>query len=137
MGTFNHKAEVAGAYQFCIANNHQKYYVKYVKMYLSITDNERLEKYYHLEEDLQKTYGNLSQTMQKLTSSVRVMRRFQQWSGIRETRDRELLEANQGYVTTWSCLQCLVVVGAAMVQVYFLRSFFNTAKLTPNQKPRC
>ncbi|XP_054768683.1 transmembrane emp24 domain-containing protein 6-like [Lytechinus pictus] len=137
MGIFHHTTEYKGAYQFCIENNYKKYYVKYVKIYLSITDKERLENYYKLEDDLQETYGNLSQTLQKLTMSIRVMRRYQQWSGIRETRDRELLEANQSYVSTWSSLQCLVVVGAAMIQVYFLRSFFHTAKLTPTQKPRC
>ncbi|XP_071502844.1 transmembrane emp24 domain-containing protein 6-like [Diadema antillarum] len=137
VGTFYHTAEVTGTYQFCIGNNHQKYYPKYVKMYLAVTDKQRMKDYYKLEEGMQKSLGNMSSTLQTLTMRVRTMRRYQQWSGIREKNDRELLEANKSYVTVWSSIQCLVIVGAAFIQVYTLRSLFNTAKLTPSQKPRC
>lgn len=50
---------------------------------------------------------------------------YQQHSRAKEALDFNLLEDNASYVAFWSVVQCLVIMGTASFQVYFVRKLFD------------
>ena len=72
------------------------------------------------------TVQNFTQTLSGVDKRLQVMRQFQQLSRGLESRDYNLLTANMSYVSTWSLIQCTVVILSGVFQVYFLKQLFNT-----------
>ena len=50
-------------------------------------------------------------------------------------KDWYLISGNNTYITTWSILQCCVIVISSVCQVYFLRRLFRYTNVKP-AKPR-
>ena len=51
-------------------------------------------------------------------------------SRARESRDFQLLLDNNVYVQYWSIGLCISVIGTGIMQVYFVRKFFDEKKFT-------
>lgn len=52
-----------------------------------------------------------------------------------EAKDRNLIEANRNKVDSWSLIHLTVMAGTAFLQVYLLRSMFNTQTSTKGYAP--
>ncbi len=70
------------------------------------------------------TVQNFTETLSGVDRRIQIMRQFQQLSRGLESRDYNLLAANLNYVSTWSLVQCVVVVLSGIMQVYFVRLLF-------------
>jgi hypothetical protein len=73
---------------------------------------------------------NFTETLQNVDKRVHIMRQFQQLSRGLESRDYNLLVENLSYVSTWSMVQCSVVVFSGVMQVYFVRHLFSDNRKT-------
>jgi hypothetical protein len=62
--------------------------------------------------------------------SVQQQRRFN------VVKDWYQIIGNNKYVQNWSITQCVVIIAASLVQVYFVRRLFRTTNVTPTAKPR-
>lgn len=71
------------------------------------------------------TVQNFTETLAGVDKKIQIMRQFQQLSRGLESRDFNLLSANLSYVSTWSLIQCAVVVLSGVMQVYFVKQLFN------------
>lgn len=72
------------------------------------------------------TVQNFTTVLSGVDKRIQVMRQFQQLSRGLESRDYNLLEANLSYVSTWSLIQCAVVIISGFTQVHFVKSLFNS-----------
>ena len=63
------------------------------------------------------TVANFTETLSGVDKRIQIMRQFQQLSRGLESRDFNLLNANLSYVSTWSMIQCAVVVMSGIMQV--------------------
>lgn len=46
----------------------------------------------------------------------------------RESRHRHTLDSNSNRVLWWSLLECSIIVAVGMIQVFVIRSLFNTRR---------
>jgi len=58
--------------------------------------------------------------------AIQTMRQFQQLSRGLEARDFNVLESNRSYVSTWSIVQCVVILACGFVQVHFVKKLFDS-----------
>ena len=71
-------------------------------------------------QELDIKAGNMTEILSSVDKRVQVMRQFQQLSRGLESRDYNLLVANGNYVSTWSLIQCVVIILCGLTQVYSL-----------------
>merc|ERR1712029_243504 len=94
-------------------------YDEWEKMAAEIEDGEI--------EQLDIKAGNMTEILSSVDKRVQVMRQFQQLSRGLESRDYNLLVANGNYVSTWSLIQCVVIICCGLTQVYFVRKLFESS----------
>lgn len=123
---YEENAAAAGYYSFCLDNQFSKFSAKLVNLYLTTFRYDEWEKFAQELQDMDITVQNFTETLSGVDKRIQIMRQFQQLSRGLESRDYNLLEANLSYVSTWSLVQCAVIVAAGCFQVYFLRSLFDT-----------
>ena len=70
--------------------------------------------------------SNFTETLSGVDRRIQVMRQFQQLSRGLESRDFNILESNMSYVSTWSVVQCLVILACGFVQVHFVKKLFDS-----------
>ena len=68
-------------------------------------------------QELDIKAGNMTEILSTVDKRVQVMRQFQTLSRGLESRDYNLLLANGQYVSTWSLIQCIVVIACGVTQV--------------------
>ncbi len=115
-----------GYYSVCIDNQFSKFAAKLVNLYLTTFRYDEWEKFAQELQDMDVTVQNFTETLSSVDKRIQIMRQFQQLSRGLESRDFNLLSANLNYVSTWSLIQCTVVVLSGVLQVYFVKQLFNS-----------
>ncbi|XP_035664480.1 transmembrane emp24 domain-containing protein 6-like [Branchiostoma floridae] len=126
-----------GVYQICLSNPHSKFYTKVVYLFVSVYYQDEWEKFAQEEFDYMISVRNVTTTMRQVDFNVQQMRQHQAHGRMFLARDFYLIQSNKKYVDYWSLLQCVVIVGASLFQVYFVKNLFNVKSVTPTNKPRC
>ncbi|KAI8515413.1 emp24/gp25L/p24 /GOLD [Branchiostoma belcheri] len=129
--------EKKGVYQICLSNPHTKFYTKLVYLFVSVYYKDEWEKFAKDEFEYVVSVRNVTTTMSQVDYKVHLMRQHQAHNRQFVARDFYLIESNRKYVDNWSLLQCAVIVGTSLFQVYFVKNLFNTKSVTPTNKPRC
>ncbi|CAH1238870.1 TMED6 [Branchiostoma lanceolatum] len=130
----------AGAYEICLSNSHSMYISKMVYLFVSVSYKEDWDQYNKVLVDnfeSMQSMGNLTQTMSVVRNRVNYMLSFQNYNRWHFAKDLRMARINKFYVQFWSILQCVVIVGCAFFQVFFVKKLFNVKTLTPTNKPRC
>ncbi len=94
-----------------------KFAAKLVNLYLTTFRYDEWEKFAQELQEMDVAVQNFTETLSSVDRRVQVMRQFQQLSRGLESRDYNLLEANLSYVSSWSIVQCTVVVLCGVLQV--------------------
>ncbi|XP_072037239.1 transmembrane emp24 domain-containing protein 6-like [Amphiura filiformis] len=129
--------ELEGVYTFCFGNEASKWKERKVSVLVSIIDESRLQNYFTLEEEATESMRNISYSLTRVTYALDKTSRFQNYKRQSIRQDWELLNANLAYVVYWSVAQCCIIVTAAIIQVWALRSLFKSSTVTPTDRPRC
>ncbi|XP_019634989.1 PREDICTED: transmembrane emp24 domain-containing protein 6-like [Branchiostoma belcheri] len=139
-GEDDYVIEKAGAYQICLSNGHSRYISKMVYLFVSVSYKEDWDQYSQvLAENVEsmQSLGNLTHTMAMVRNRVNYMLSFQNYNRWHFAKDFRMAKISNFYVQFWSILQCVVIIGCAFFQVYFVKKLFNVKTLTPTNKPRC
>jgi len=137
---------IEGAYQFCFDNGFSRMTDKVV--FFEIFSDDDFGDYDYddpdwkaklkdddsglLEErvsEIQLALSRMKLNMAKTSQIQNLLRAF-------EAKDRNLIEANRSKVDTWSLVHLTVMVSTACLQVYLLRSMFNTPAASAGSKVR-
>ena len=94
-----------------------KFAAKLVNLYLTTFRYDEWERFAQELQEMDVAVQNFTETLSGVDRRIQIMRQFQQLSRGLESRDYNLLEANLSYVSTWSLVQCTVVVLCGMFQV--------------------
>jgi len=115
-----------GYYGICVDNQFSRFAAKLVNLYITTFRYDEWEKFAQEWEDVNVSGENCTKILQGVDMRIQEILQHQQLSRSRESRDYNLLLDNQSYVQYWSLAQCAVVVGAFVVQVYFVKKLFDT-----------
>ncbi|XP_033104693.1 transmembrane emp24 domain-containing protein 6-like [Anneissia japonica] len=129
------KVKESGVYTICMGNEATRFYSKKVHIYIDLFDKQRFESVIEEENKFDNSLGNITKTIRILNEGIREMRMYQMKTRQHVTNDWYILSANLAYVNRWSLVQCVVIIGCGILQVYVLRTFFNVP--TNTRKPRC
>lgn len=80
----------------------------------------------NLFQALDVTVQTFTDSLMGVDKRIQTMRQFQQLSRGLESRDYNILESNRSYVSTWSLVQCLVIMCCGFVQVHFVKKLFDS-----------
>jgi len=117
---------IGGYYSVCLDNQFSRFSGKLVNLYMTTFKYDEWEKMAAEIEELDIKAGNMTEILSTVDKRVQVMRQFQTLSRGLESRDYNLLLANGQYVSTWSLIQCIVVIACGVTQVYFVRKLFDS-----------
>ncbi|XP_059082224.1 transmembrane emp24 domain-containing protein 1-like [Tigriopus californicus] len=123
---YEENTATGGYYAVCLDNQFSKFSAKLVNLYLTTFRYDEWEKFAQELQDMDVTVQNFTTVLSGVDKRIQVMRQFQQLSRGLESRDYNLLEANLSYVSTWSLVQCAVVIVSGFTQVHFVKSLFNS-----------
>lgn len=123
------KSSEAGDHQICFDNGFSRITNKMVFFAL-------IEDYRGMSEEEWQKFGteemNLDMKVEDIRTSVENVRhhlersvQIQNMLRVHEARDRNLQEANCLRVTVWSCVQLVVMIGVAVLQIFLIRSLFE------------
>ncbi|KAL7740079.1 hypothetical protein ACLKA6_000869 [Drosophila palustris] len=134
-GKAKHKlvSNETGIYKLCFDNTISSFNQKIVVFNLEIVaaNHEELERQllikdmntdYHFE----RTYTHLDDYLNKISVNIMRSRQSQDYIRTHEAKDRKLAESNFTLVNNWSCAQFIAMIIVGMLQVFMLRSIFNT-----------
>lgn len=114
-----------GYYSVCLDNQFSRFSAKLVNLYLTTFRYDEWEKFSQELQDMDITVDNFTSALKTVDQRIQIMRQFQSMSRGAEARDFNLIEGNSSYVQTWSMVQCFIVILCTVVQVHFVKSFFN------------
>ncbi|KAJ6639689.1 Transmembrane emp24 domain-containing protein 5 [Pseudolycoriella hygida] len=131
-----HKASTDGDYRFCFDNTFSSFNRKTVFFEIIIesedgnSDNDDWnndifeglspEEYYDMKvEDIQNAINRVRTYLSKARQTQDILKSF-------EARDRNIAEENYFRVNAWSICQILLMLGVGSVQVFMVRSLFET-----------
>jgi len=115
-----------GYYGICVDNQFSRFAAKLVNLYITTFSYDEWEEFSQEWEDINVSGENCTKILQGVDMRIQEILQHQQLSRSRESRDYNLLLDNQSYVQYWSLAQCAVVVGAFVVQVYFVKKLFDS-----------
>merc|ERR1712071_501692 len=115
-----------GYYGICVDNQFSRFAAKLVNLYVTTFSYDEWEEFSQEWEDINVSGENCTKILQGVDMRIQEILQHQQLSRSRESRDYNLLLDNQSYVQYWSLAQCAVVVGAFVVQVYFVKKLFDS-----------
>lgn len=95
---------------------------------------EDLEKDEATEGMLKEKVDEMVKKMSKMKTNLIRTSQFQAILRAFESKDRNMLEANLKRVNNWSTIFMIILVVTALLQVFLLRSFFNTKQTATGSK---
>ncbi|XP_034880779.1 transmembrane emp24 domain-containing protein 6 [Mirounga angustirostris] len=138
-GQINFSTKETGFYQLCLKN--QQNHFGSVQVYLNFgvfyEGPEMDHKQKNERKQLNDTLDAIEENTRKVQNNIFHMWRYYNFARMRKTADFFLLQSNYNYVNWWSTAQSLVIVLSGILQLYFLKRFFNVPKTTDTKKPRC
>ena len=115
-----------GYWSFCLDNQFSKFAAKLVNLYMTTFKYDEWEKFSEELQALDVTVQTFTDSLMNVDKRIQTMRQFQQLSRGLESRDFNVLESNMSYVSTWSVVQCLVILACGFVQVHFVKKLFDS-----------
>lgn len=115
-----------GYYSFCLDNQFSKFAAKLVNLYMTTFKYDEWEKFSEELQTLDVTVQTFTDSLMNVDKRIQTMRQFQQLSRGLEARDFNVLESNRSYVSTWSIVQCVVILACGFVQVHFVKKLFDS-----------
>lgn len=124
-----------GDYQFCFDNRFSRMASKTVfwEVFLDEDYDEYDYKDYNLGEETELEPDTVSELKKRMTSIKTNQGKTLQYQAMLrafEAKDRSVMEHNYERVNFWSFVHLFAMVGTAVLQVYMLRSMFNTPVAT-------
>lgn len=126
-------ANETGVYNFCFDNTISTFNRKIVAFTLQVTphnqdelDTQRLVKDMTVEYQYDRTYTLMDDYIKHISLNLERSRQIQMFLRTHEARDRKLAESNFSLVNNWSCAQLIAMILVGLLQVFMLRSIFNT-----------
>lgn len=144
-GRFQFSTDINGSYSFCFDNSQHSEsspYDKLVNFYLSTNDNYQdpdLEsqsdiiyetKSDEMENALEET---VKKTFDQLENDIGDIYHLQDSFNNQAMYDMYILELILDRINFWSTLNSTIIIVSCLVQVYFIRSFFNSKKFHYHQ----
>jgi len=128
-GLHNIDTNKGGDFQICLDNRFSRMTSKTVffEIFLDTDDYDDYE-YEGLEDDDYEadTVTGLKNSLSKIKTNHGKTLQYQAMLRAFEAKDRSVMEHNYERVNFWSLVHLCAMVGTAMLQVYMLRSMFNT-----------
>ncbi len=125
---YEEQTAVAGYYSFCLDNQFSKFQAKLVNLYLTTFKYDEWEKFSEELLAMDVTVQTFTDSLMGVDKRIQTMRQFQQLSRGLESRDYNVLESNRSYVSTWSLVQCAVIMLCGFVQVQFVKKLFDDGR---------
>ncbi|XP_023172549.1 transmembrane emp24 domain-containing protein 5 [Drosophila hydei] len=126
-------ANETGIYKLCFDNTISTFNQKIVVFNLEIAaaNHEELERQLLIKEmtsdyHFDRTYTHMHDYVTKIGVNMMRARQTQDYIRTLEARDRKLAESSFTMVNNWSCAQFIAMIVVGMLQVFMLRSIFNT-----------
>ncbi|XP_017857010.1 PREDICTED: transmembrane emp24 domain-containing protein 5 [Drosophila arizonae] len=126
-------ANETGIYTLCFDNTISTFNQKIVVFNLEIAaaNHEELERQALIKEmttdyHFDRTYTHMHDYITKIEVNIMRARQTQDYIRTLEARDRKLAESSFTMVNSWSCAQFIAMIIVGMLQVFMLRSIFNT-----------
>lgn len=135
-GIFDQIIQTRGIYELCFDNSYSRFASKLVFFYMSAFVPEHWDEYLKELADIHKTVANFSVSLQTLQQNIKNAVIHQSSSRMYVMLDYYTIMGNNKYVQYWSILQCIVIISASCLQVFFLRRLFHSKNVTPTMKPR-
>ncbi|XP_030567867.1 transmembrane emp24 domain-containing protein 5 [Drosophila novamexicana] len=127
------EANETGIYKLCFDNTISSFNQKIVAFHLEIAagNYEELERQQLIKEmttdyQFDRTYTHMHDYVTKIGLNMMRSRQTQDYIRTLEARDRKLAESSFTMVNNWSCAQFIAMIIVGMLQVFMLRSIFNT-----------
>jgi len=134
-GKVKHKlvANETGIYKLCFDNTISSFNQKIVVFNLEISpaNLEEVERQLLIKEmttdyHFDRTFRHLGDYLNKISLNIMRSRQSQDYIRTNEAQDRKLAESNFTLVNNWSCAQFIAMIIVGIIQVFMLRSIFNT-----------
>jgi len=123
--TYDTQTAIEGYYALCIDNQFSKFSAKLVSVYLNAYVVDDWSRFHDELEKLELSVGNFTQSITSVDSNMASVLQSLHHSRTRESRDYALLLDNNYYISFWSIVQCLIIIGTGGFHVYFIRNLFN------------
>ncbi|CAL1531034.1 unnamed protein product [Lymnaea stagnalis] len=136
-GSFSKDNVDAGTYAICIDNAFSRFGNKLVYIYIVTFVMHEWVAFQQELGEVQLLAVNFSTSLTSVQESVESMINSQTKARFNVVKDWYLSNENNRYIKVWSIAQCVLIVVAAVTQVYSVRRLFRTTNVTPTtSKPR-
>jgi len=126
-GDFIFTANYVGEYSFCFANDMSTFAEKLVDFEISIENEPRAE--LPPSKGIQPEHTNsMEESCLRLSSSLNTISRTQKYFRTRENRNFSTVKSTENRIFWFALLESMLIVGMAAVQVFVVKTFFNTTK---------
>lgn len=126
-------ANETGVYQLCFDNTISTFNQKILvfKLQVMLDNQEDLDRQKLLTDmetgyQFDRTYRHMHDYMHKISVNLMRSRQSQDYIRVYEAKDRKLAESNFTLVNNWSCAQFIAMILVGLLQVFMLRSIFET-----------
>ncbi|KAF0484545.1 ERP3 protein [Gigaspora margarita] len=126
-GDFVFTANYVGEYSFCFANDMSTFAEKLVDFEISIENEPRAELPPSKGITPDQT-SSMEESCLRLSSSLSTISRTQKYFRTRENRNFSTVKSTEHRILWFALLESMVIVAMAAIQVFTVKSFFNTTK---------
>ncbi|ALC40180.1 CG31787 [Drosophila busckii] len=126
-------AQQTGIYKICFDNTISSFNRKIVTFTLEVqaANHAELERQQLLQEmstdyHFERSYTHMHDNIDKISVNMMRSRQFQDHIRTHEAKDRMLAESSLALVNYWSAAQLAAMIIVGLLQVFMLRSIFNT-----------
>ncbi|EXX59312.1 hypothetical protein RhiirA5_347554 [Rhizophagus irregularis] len=126
-GDYIFTANYVGEYSFCFANDMSTFAEKLVDFEISIENEPRAE--LPPSKGIQPEHtSSMEESLIRLSSSLSTVSRTQKYFRTRENRNFSTVKSTENRIFWFALLESMLIVGMAAVQVFVVKTFFNTTK---------
>ncbi|CAI2179232.1 7555_t:CDS:2 [Funneliformis geosporum] len=126
-GDFVFTANFVGEYSFCFANDMSTFAEKLVDFEISIENEPRAE--LPPPKGIQPEHtSSMEESCLRLSSRLSAISRSQKYFRTRENRNFSTVKSTENRIFWFALLESMLIVGMAAVQVFVVKTFFNTTK---------
>ncbi|KAH8419377.1 hypothetical protein KR222_010033 [Zaprionus bogoriensis] len=126
-------ANETGVYKLCFDNTISSFNQKIVVFKLDVLEDnheelerQKLIKDMTLDYQFDRTYTHMDSYINQISFNLMRSRQSQEYIRTHEAKDRKLAESNFTLVNNWSAAMLITMIVVGLLQVFMLRSIFNT-----------
>lgn len=128
---YQDQQSTGGYYRVCVDNQFSRFADKLVNLYMTVIRYDQWDLYAKELEEMNLSVENFTASIQNVERNINDMLQYQNHMRGMEGRHYNLLVDNNIYVFRWSAIQIIVICGATIVQVYFVRKLFDVKNTRP------